>query len=128
MKQVLKPLLYVAVVLCMSVSCKTQYPCPDGSCCGASTQKLSYFTTVENARADTWGGGLVVENIKDAPSFCLKQRDLYESELETTYIDGKPQPFKYRVWGKIYNCDNCPVLTVNGVLQYIYVEKIEKIN
>ena len=131
MKKQLKPWLYLAVVLGTTITCKTQDPCPDGSCCGASTQKLSYFTTVENARADVGFVGLILEDFKNTEfDICLQQRDLYENKLQTSYDfrTGQLQPFKYRVWGKIYNCDNCPVLTVNGVLQYIYIEKIEKIN
>lgn len=127
MKQVLKPLLYAAAVLLMSVSCKKKDPCDDGSCCGAPGQKLSYIQTVENARADVWGAGLVIENVEGSPSFCHLQESLYDSKLETTYIDRQPQPFKYRVWGRLYSCDSCPTAVV-GTLKYFYIDKIEKVN
>ena len=129
MKRLLKPLLYAAAVLLMSVSCNKKDPCEDGSCCGAPDQKLSYLTTVENARADVWGGmGLVIENLKnEAPLFCPQQASLYEGKLETTYIDRQPQPFKYRVWGKVYSCDSCPTANI-GTIKVVYIDKIEKVN
>jgi hypothetical protein len=129
MKRLLKPLLYAAALLLMSVGCNKKDPCDDGSCCGAYDQKLSYVTTLENARADVWGAGgtgLVIENAI-VTSFCHQQQGLYEGKLETTYIDRQPQPFKYRVWGKVYSCDSCPSAVI-GTLKYVYIDKIEKVN
>ena len=67
---------------------------------------------MENARADVGFVGLILEDFKNKEfDICEQQRDLYGNKLQTSYDfrTGQPQPFKYRVWGKIYNCDNCPV-------------------
>ena len=126
-KRLLKPLLYAATVLLMSESCKKKDPCDAGSCCGASDQKLSYIQTVENARADVGFGGLIIENITDEALFCHQQQGLYDGKLEITYIDRQPQPFKYRVWGKLYSCDSCPTASI-GTIKVFYIDKIEKVN
>ncbi len=120
----------MAGLLCMSVACKKTEPivdtCPKGSCCGPPVQTLIYRTTLDNDMADSWGFGLVIQrdNIKYVTTFCYLQQDKFDGQLKATYIDGQPQPFKYRVWGKIYNCDSCPTSSVGDVL-YVYIDKIE---
>jgi hypothetical protein len=126
MKRQWKPWLYVAAVLCMSVSCKKD-ELDDGSSCGPPSQELTFLKTLQNARADVADAGLVLEN-DGFVNYCIKQERTYEpSQLETTYLDFKPQPFKYRVWGKLYNCDNCPVYGVGMRVWYIRIDKIERV-
>ncbi|AYQ34478.1 hypothetical protein [Runella sp. SP2] len=128
MKRLVKPFLYATVVMLVSVSCERKAPCDDGTCCGPSPQKLAYVQSLVNAKADVGNDCLVIENI-GTTWFCVLQQDgtLVQS-LKQTYINGKPQPFKYRVWGKIFDCVNCPVSQVGVRVQYIQVEKIEQFN
>ncbi len=131
MKQKLKKYLYVfslwgikgALLLCMS--CKKEEPC---QCldCGAPEQKMTFHKNIENADADSWGNGMVIvyQNVRYATSFCYQQLDTYQDKLKVTYIEGKPQPFKYRVWGTVYNCDSCPTY-IKGSVLYFKITKIE---
>ena len=121
----MKPLLYVAVVLGMSVSCKKEDPCGNTFCCGSPDEKLRFLRTVENARADTWSGGLViVDSVRTVASYCFSQKDLYPGNLRVTYVEPQPQPYKYRVWGTVYRCLNCPTF-IRGYVDYIKIDKIE---
>jgi hypothetical protein len=115
---------FIVGIWLMNVSCNKKDPCDDGSCCGASDQKMIYRFSIENARADVLGDALIIENVKGSPPICYQQRNFYEGKLKSTFIDGQPQPFKYRVWGKIYNCDNCPTI-VQGDVFMIQIDKIE---
>ncbi len=122
-KQKLKPFIYTAAVLCMSISCKKD-ECPCGEC-GAPKQKMSYVTTLENARADVdWNGDFGIENIGSGISVCFQQLEQYEGKFQQTLFRNKPIPYKYRVWGKIYNCDNCPTL-IPGPSHELFIHKIE---
>jgi hypothetical protein len=124
----IKKWLYMAGLLCMSVSCKKDDPCGgQNACCGAPDQKMTYRTTVENAKADSWGRGLVIEykNVRYPTIFCYQQDEIYDGKLKITYIEGEPQPFKYRVWGTVYGCGNCPVYIKGGELLYFQIDKIE---
>ena len=49
--------------------------------------------------------------------------------LRQTYdiTTGQPQPFKYRIWGKIYICKSCPTNVIADVL-YIKLDKVEMVN
>ncbi len=127
MKKQWKPWLYVAAVLCMSVSCKKE-ECICANC-GAPDQKMTYRTTIQNARADVGFAGLIVESIKDHELIVCYQQPPLNVKLQQTYDfnTGKPQPFKYRVWGKIYNCDSCPTAVIGDVL-HIRIDKIETVN
>lgn len=129
MKRLLKPLLYAAAVLLMSVSCKKEDPCDGGSCCGAPSQKLVFIRSLDNVKADVQQpAGLLIENFGYA-GFCVLQSDLpYIKDLESTYIDGQPQLFKYRVWGKVFECINCPVIAVGMHVYYVQIDKIELVN
>ena len=129
MKRLVKPFLYATVVMLMSVSCERKDPCDDGSCCGSPGQKLSYIKTVENARADVGFSGLIIENVEGEPLICYQQQSLYDGKLQQSYnfYTGNPQPFKYRVWGRLYSCDSCPSAVI-GTLKYFHIDKIEKVN
>ncbi len=126
----LKQWLYIAGLLCMSVSCKKDDPCGgQNACCGAPDQKMVYRTTVENAKADVGIGsnGILIENLVQEMLFCYQQSDLYRGKLKQTYDfrTNEPQPFKYRVWGTVYGCGNCPVYIKGGELLYFQIDKIE---
>ncbi len=124
MKQKLKKWLYMAGLLCMSVSCKKEVEFTSSDC-GAPEQKMTYRTTIKNARADLGQDGyLVIEGVEGAPLICYQQDMQLLSNLKVTYRLGQPQPYKYRVWGRIYNCDNCPTLIKGDALE-IKVTKIE---
>ncbi len=147
MKQKLKKWLYVftlwgiegALLLCMSVSCKKIDPCGIGACCGGIDQQFSYVKTVENARADIHKSGkfLIEELINaDRPlegewsaALCHQQEinESFKGQLIVTYYgDSKTShPYKYRVWGTVYNCDSCPTLTEYGKVYFIKLDKIE---
>ena len=132
MKKQWKPWLYIAAALCMSVSCRKEVPdpCNDGSCCGAYDQKLEYQMSFENARADVGFGGLIIENVKGESLICFQQEGIYENQLQQSYDfrTGQPQPFKYRVWGKIFNCNNCPTNRSGAIFTYVQIDKIETVN
>jgi hypothetical protein len=122
MERKFKPWLYVAAVLLMSGSCGKKDP----SSCGPDEGHYRYIKTIKNARADLYQSvGFVIEG-EGAPLICLSQTEKF-STYENTYIPNKPQPFKYRIWGRIFNCDACPTFSV-GLYPYIVIDKIEKIN
>ena len=135
-KQKLKPFIYAAAVLCMSLSCKKEDPCGPASCCGAPDQKMRFIKNLENARADIGiAGDFIVEGLKDEytkqPSsaglcYLQEQSGTFAGQLKPTH-DSKPntpQTYKYRVWGTIYNCDSCPTFSISNVY-YFKLTKIE---
>ena len=135
-KQKLKPFIYTAAVLCMSISCKKEDPCGPASCCGAPVQKMRLVKNLENIRADIGlAGDFLIEGLKDeytegetAAGLCYLQAQerAFAGQLKTThdFRTNLPQPYKYRVWGTIYNCDDCPT-SVIGNVYYIKLIKIE---
>jgi hypothetical protein len=124
-KQKLKKYLYIAGLLCMSIGCKKDDPCGgQNACCGAPDQEMTYRMSIENARADVGSDYLVIEGISDAPIICYQQIEQYDGKLKTTYSNGQPPTYKYRVWGTIYNCDNCPIY-IKGNAFYIQIDRIE---
>ena len=133
-KQKLKPFIYTAAVLCMSISCKKEDPCGPASCCGAPSQKMSFIKNVENARTDIGlADEFIIEGLtgrygQSAASLCYLQAQAgtFAGQLRTTYDfrTNTPQTYKYRVWGTIYNCDDCPTITISNVY-YIKLTKIE---
>ena len=140
-KQKLKPFIYTAAVLCMSISCKKDEPPPTMAArCGLPNEKFTYKMTFENARADFGlAGEFIIEGLRSevrdkaqaAAFLCLLEDELSTSidKLEITYDFRvmKLQPYKYKVWGDIYNCDSCPTL-VQGNVYYIVLKKIEYSN
>lgn len=127
MKQLRKTSLYIALLLMVSVSCERKDPCDSGSCCGPVPQKLVLVQSLDNAKADVGNQGLIIEGIGFAV-FCKYQEEQENIvKLKRTYSDGKPQPFYCRVWGKVFECVNCPTYIVGRVL-YVQVDKIEMVD
>ena len=93
LKQKLKPFIYTAAVLCMSISCKKEDPCGSTFCCGASVQKLSFVKNIENARADIGlADEFIIEGLTDrhgqsAAGLCYlqEQAGTFAGQLRTTY-------------------------------------------
>jgi hypothetical protein len=122
MKHLSKPLIYITTLLIMSVSCGKKDP----TSCGPESDRYKYMKTVKNARADLYqSAGFVIEG-GDAPLLCPFQIEKFVT-YENTYVRGKPQPFKYRIWGRIFNCDACTTYGV-GSSPHIVIDKIEKID
>ena len=122
MKKQLKPWLYVAVVLLISVSCKKKDP----SSCGPDNGRFRYIRTIKNARADLSQNDFFAIEGEGARIICPSQIDQFAA-YENTYVPNKPQPYKYRIWGRAFNCDACPTL-VAGPAPFIVIDKIEKID
>ena len=138
MKHVMKPLLYVAAVLLMSVSCEKKQLtlleppyegfCKDGSCCMPPTITLKFSKKIENARADFdkigTNYGFVIENIGSVPTCdsCAKK----VKDLEPTYFGDGRISHAYRVWGLVFICTSCTSIGPYPP-QLFYVEKVEKI-
>jgi hypothetical protein len=121
MKKQWKPWLYVAAVLCMSCEKKN----PDA--CGPSEGKYRYVRTIKNARADLGQNAFFAIEGGDGALICPSQEEMF-STYENTYVNNQPQqPYKYRIWGRIFNCDACPTI-VAGPSPAIVIDKIEKIN
>jgi hypothetical protein len=134
---ILKALAYTTLLLCIGSSCQKEL-C-DNYCCGAGTQELSYVKTVENARADIGlAGDFIIEGLINpsrpfdgewSASLCYQQerQGIFANQLKTSYNFRKDtvRPYKYRVWGTIYNCDNCPTNAIGIAVYYIKLDKIE---
>jgi hypothetical protein len=113
---------YTAAVLLMSVSCGKKAP----TSCGPEDQRYKYMKTIKNARADLYqNAGFIIEG-GDGPLLCPFQLEKFAT-YENTYVRGKPQPFKYRIWGRIFDCGGCPTLTADPY-PHIVIDKIEKID
>lgn len=122
MKRLLKPLLYLTAVVLLSVSCGKKDP----SACGPDNKHFRYIKTIKNVKAD-WGlSDYFVTESGEGWLICPFQKEQFAS-YENTYVLGKPQPFKYRIWGRFLNCDACPVIAAGPVL-HIVIDKIEKVN
>ena len=77
-------------------------------------------------KADAWNGGLVLGDYdRSVPTFCFLQQNLYNGKLKISYTDGQPQSYKYRVWGTIYACSDCPTIAIGMSVLYIKIDKIE---
>ncbi|MBB3840865.1 hypothetical protein FHS57_004886 [Runella defluvii] len=122
MKRLVKPFLYATAVMLVSVSCEKKDP----TSCGSSDNKFRYIKSIKNARADLYqSAGFVIEG-EGTRFICPSQLEKF-STYENTYILNQPQPFKYRIWGRAFNCDSCPTL-VAGPSPFIVIDKIEKID
>ena len=143
MKKQLKPLLYVAVVLGMSVSCKKEVPdpsCNNGTCCGTYVgTRYKFIKNIENEPADyapsatvpvfdfknpivTSSGDVFTISVCDLSIITMK-----DMNLKRTYFPRQVPTYRYRVWGKIY--ENLDV-TVFGPPYHdfdFFVEKVEEI-
>lgn len=124
MKKQFKPWLYAAAVLLMSGSCEKKDP----SACGPSVGKYRYMKTIKNVGADLHlSSAFVIEAGGSGTLFiCPSQLEQF-STYENTYTLNKPQPFKYRIWGRVFNCDACPTIKI-GLVPHIVIDKIEKVN
>lgn len=120
MKTSTKQLLYILLLL--SISCKKKDP----SSCGQEEENFKYLKTIKNVRADLdRSDGFVIgplETLFICP-YQLEQFTMYEN----TYILNKPQPFKYRIWGRVFECRACPTTAI-GYLNFIVIDKIKKID
>ena len=141
-KQKLKPLLYTAAVLCMSLSCKKDpppedqtplidYSCNDGTCCGPPTAK---YTFIKEFKDEPVGFGYA-----GIPSLGFKNEILYQGraiypfrvcELSLDVVkdweDGfktKDFSFKYRISGKIFFCECQQPFTKDGYYYSVLIEK-----
>ena len=123
LKQKLKPFIYAAAVLCMSISCKTNDP----NACGSGS-KLTCIANLKNVKADYTGAMFEVEKY-GAVSVCPTCEDkVIGMNLKPSYIAGT-NVYKYRMWGQIYRCDDCPVISINSPkVLLMYVDKVETIN
>ena len=135
MKKQLKHLLYIAVVLCVGASCKKEVPnldCDDGTCCGsARSGRYKFIQYVENAPADfSKNGGFNFSSnagtpMRDIPICDVNSFDVSNLKHTSTFGTNEPSPYKYRVWGKVYQSldarsfADLPVYMIN-------VEKVEE--
>ena len=122
MKHVMKPLLYAAVVLGMSVSCKKE----DLGVCGVSTQELICIATLKKTPADFGGYYFDIEKcgIADVCPNC--EEKLVQDKVKVTIIgSGTTKPYKYRIWGQVYECTSCPTFAPGPHVKFVYIDKIE---
>jgi hypothetical protein len=133
-------LLYTAAVLLMSVSCNKEEPnldCDDGTCCGSvQAGRFKFIQQVENAPADFWsqgGGGFYFNpNISITPtsssiSVCeISAEKVKNLKHTSTFGTNLPAPYKYRVWGKIYQVLDARVI-IDIPVYMINVEKVEEV-
>ena len=144
-KQKLKPFIYTAAVLCMSLSCKKDPPlpvdpllgfsCSDGTCCGRDNTTYEYVQKLENMPADYMNGALGGSFFYNQPianqsmpiiTLICDLRIEKIRGLKNTY-NPNTWPLKYRVWGTVYADVSNPRLTAKPIL-YILIDKIETIN
>jgi hypothetical protein len=125
MKQKLKPWLYALVLILLHSRCEKKDPsaCGQG---GPNGDTYRYIKTIKNVRADLSQNAFFVIEGGDAPNICPSQYPQFAT-YENTYTFNQPQPYKYRIWGRIFNCDSCPTAVI-GSVPMIVIDKIEKIN
>ena len=139
MKRLIKPFLYATVVMLMSVSCKKEEPnldCNDGTCCGSvQAGRFKFIQQVENAPADFWttgGGGFHFSSNVLATRFAsmgicdISAEKVKDLKHTSTLGTGVTPPFKYRVWGKIYQVLDARVI-IDIPIYMINVEKVEEV-
>ena len=125
MKKQWKFLLYTTTVLCMSVSCKTKDP----SVCGNPTQELVYVATLKKAPADFGGGYFDIEKHGVAIVCPNCEEKLTQEKVQVSIIGlGTTKPYKYRIWGQVYECKSCPNQNPALKVQFVYIDKIESTN
>ena len=139
MKRQWKLCLYMATVLCMSVSCKKEEPnldCDDGTCCGSTKGDMYKFILyLENTPANfvsSGGGGFDFAPNTDAPMRSIPICNLNNYDVSilkhTPMLGTNLTPlYKYRVWGKIYQSFHSRTL-VDLPVYWISVEKVEEVN
>ena len=137
-KQKLKPFIYAAAVLCMSLSCKKEpipepdYSCNDGTCCGLPGAEYVYIGKFENEPVTLSNSGLPGIGFKNPVSkrgggfICDISYDKIKN-LEITW-DPFTKPvaeYKYRASGKIFYDKNIRVISQYSYFDFISIEKIE---
>jgi hypothetical protein len=122
MKQKLKPWLYALVLLLLHSSCEKRA----SNACGA-LDTFKYIKTIRNAPADFYQGYFVVLENGESPRICPSQDGILDAYADTYVLNQAKQPLKYRVWGRLFNCDSCPTQNI-GTVPTIVIDKIEKIN
>ena len=123
-------------VFALTIGCKKEDPCGLALCCGAPVQKMSFIKNLENVGADIGlASEFIIEGLNDEYTkgqstarlcYLQEQAGTFAGQLRTTYDfrTNTPQPYKYRVWGAIYNCDDCPTTFPSNV-HYLKLTKIE---
>ena len=120
MKKQLKPWLYLAVVLLMSVSCKKEVPaefvfvprpeldCDDGTCCGVLVGTRYQFITEFRDEPVSFGRGSFVE-VSFKNSIAGKPRAAIVCDLSLGMVKdwestaAETHQYKYRISGKLYD-------------------------
>jgi hypothetical protein len=141
----LKQWLYMAGLLCMSVSCKEKLTgCDlDALCCDTADSGYGFVlvTKFENAPADYGNSALFFKN-----GFTVKELKMKYSQQSiplcehpdniikikglpttTNYNDYANTPYKYRVWGRIFWAKDVSNITGLPVLRS-QIDRIEKNN
>ncbi len=119
MKRLLKPLLYAAAVLLISVSCKKEtepqiegFVCDDGSCCNPEFVGMRYrhIRTLEGALAALSRGNVDIVLI-------------FKDKIRDPKLDNTPLPTFGRDWVRIISI--CPVTEhlVKGLSAYYYAHE-----
>ena len=123
-------------MLLMSVSCKKEEPnldCDDGTCCGSiQAGRFKFIQHVENVPADfSINGGFNFSSEANTPRrdiiVCdINSFDVSNLKHTSTFGTNIPPPYKYRVWGNIYQpLDARPLVDLPVYL--INVEKVEEV-
>ena len=145
MKHVMKPLLYVAAVLLMSVSCKKEVPadfvfvprpeldCDDGTCCGELVGVRYQFITEFRDEPVSFGRESFV-SVSFKNSIAGKPRSAIVCDLSLEMVKdwettaAETHQYKYRISGKLYDNRNFLPLCINCALPYyVRIEKWELI-
>ncbi len=114
----------IAIVLCMSLSCKKDDP----SVCG-SISKNTCIANLTNARVDFEGIFFDIENYGFVQPCITCEAKVENMKLTPSYVTIGTKPYKYRLWGQIYRCDDCPIISTSSPKPLsVYVEKVEKSN
>jgi hypothetical protein len=131
-------LLYMAAVLCMSISCKKElvpedplagFRCNDGTCCGRDNTTYEYVQTIKDLPADFFdlggGKGFIFKEMIGAASVCdlslVKVKEFKHNYDPVTW------PLKYNVSGKIYADVSNPRLTKDPIY-YILIDSVKANN
>ena len=137
MKKQLKPWLYVAAVLLMSVSCKKEVPnldCDDGTCCSTvKSNRFRFVQFIENAPADFWargGGGFVFSPEVKVPEISISICEIHSTDLSglkhtSTFGTNLPAPYKYRIWAKVYQALDARVI-IDKPVYFLHIQKWEE--
>ena len=131
MKEKLKKTAYAILLFSCVVSCKDNSPCIKDQCC-TTDGNWGYVQTVSNARADLSRGGIFIEGIEqrkgDGFGICPNSTSKVQG-LSISYMDtlNEPHYYKYRVWGKLLNCNDCRTSTAHNPW-FLNIDKIERID